>query len=63
VIWKDYEDALYEYKDNPDAQDILDTTLSSAPSQTYDDKPKFSHVGRQEAQAGSDLPNLDQARR
>ena len=43
VIWKDYDDALYEYRDNSDAKDILDTTLSSAPSDTYDDKPKFSH--------------------
>ena len=42
VIWMDYEDALDKYDDNPDAKDILDTTLSSAPSQTYDDKPKFS---------------------
>jgi len=42
VVWKDYDDALNEYKDNSDAKDILDTTLSSAPSQTYDDKPKFS---------------------
>ncbi len=42
MIWKDYDDALADYKDNPDAKDILDTTLSSAPSDTYDDKPKFS---------------------
>ena len=43
VTWMDYDDALALYKDNPDAADILDTTLQSAPSETYDDKPKFSH--------------------
>lgn len=42
VIWMDYDDAAEKYKDNPDAKDILDTTLSSAPSETYDDKPKFT---------------------
>lgn len=42
VIWKDYDDALYDYRDNPDAKDILDATLTTAPSSTYDDKPKFS---------------------
>jgi len=42
VLWRDYDDALAMYKDNPEAKDILDTTLSNAPSQTYDDKPKFS---------------------
>lgn len=42
VLWRDYDDALALYADNPDAKDILDTTLSNAPSQTYDDKPKFS---------------------
>lgn len=40
VTWMDYDDALAMY---PDGQDILDTTLSSAPSETYDDKPKFTH--------------------
>ncbi|MDQ8730548.1 hypothetical protein [Bradyrhizobium sp. LHD-71] len=40
VTWMDYADALSMY---PDAREILDTTLSSAPSDTYDDKPKFSH--------------------
>lgn len=43
VIWLDYDDALGMYRENPEAKDILDTTLSSAPSETYDDKPKFSH--------------------
>lgn len=43
VTWMDYDDALALYKDSPDAADILDTTLQSAPSETYDDKPKFSH--------------------
>lgn len=39
VLWMDYADALKLY---PDGKDALDTTLSSAPSETYDDKPKFS---------------------
>jgi hypothetical protein len=39
VIWMDYDDALSKY---PDGKDALDTTLSTAPSDTYDDKPKFS---------------------
>ncbi len=42
VIWMDYDDAIIKYSDNPEAKDILDATLSSAPSDTYDDKPKFS---------------------
>ena len=42
VVWMDYDDAVAQYKDNPDAKDILDNTLQSAPSDTYDDKPKFS---------------------
>ena len=42
VLWKDYDEALAEYKDNPDAADFLSTTLDSASlSDTYDDKPKF----------------------
>lgn len=40
VTWMDYDDALAMY---PDGKDVLDTTLKSAPSETYDDKPKFSH--------------------
>lgn len=39
VTWMDYDDALALY---PDKQDVLDVTLSGAPSDTYDDKPKFS---------------------
>lgn len=39
VTWMDYDDALALY---PDGKDILDTTLDSSPSDTYDDKPKFS---------------------
>ncbi|MFO1126466.1 MAG: hypothetical protein U1E25_15070 [Methylocystis sp.] len=39
VIWKDYDEALAMY---PDGKEALDMTMSSAPSQTYDDKPKFS---------------------
>lgn len=42
VVWQDYDDALALYKDNSEAKDILDTTLSTTPSDTYDDKPKFS---------------------
>lgn len=42
VIWMDYDDALAMYKDNPDAANILDVTLTNAPSDTYDDKPKHS---------------------
>lgn len=43
VVWSDYEDALVKYRDNPDAKNILDTTLStSATSDTYDDKPKYN---------------------
>lgn len=40
VTWMDVEDALAMY---PDGKDILDATLAGAPSDTYDDKPKFSH--------------------
>jgi hypothetical protein len=40
VIWMNYDDALKMY---PDGKDALDTTMSSAPSDTYDDKPKFNH--------------------
>lgn len=39
VTWMDYDDAAGLY---PDSKDILDTTLEGAPSETYDDKPKFS---------------------
>lgn len=41
VLWRDYDDALATYKDNPEAKDILETTLNTAASNTYDDKPKF----------------------
>ena len=40
VTWMDFDDALAMY---PDAGDILDATLASAPGDTYDDKPKVSH--------------------
>lgn len=43
VTWMDHADALALYKDNPDAAEILETTLQTAPSDTYDDKPKFNH--------------------
>lgn len=42
VLWMDYDDALAMYKDNTDAANILDVTLTTAPSDTYDDKPKHS---------------------
>lgn len=42
VLWMDYDDALAMYKENKDAANILDVTLTSAPSDTYDDKPKHS---------------------
>jgi hypothetical protein len=42
VVWMDYDDAVAMYGDQPGAQDALDSTLSTAPSQTYDDKPKWS---------------------
>lgn len=42
VLWMDYDDALAMYKDSPDAANILDVTLTNAPSDTYDDKPKHS---------------------
>lgn len=42
VLWKDYDEAVAEYADNPDALEFLNTTLDSASlSDTYDDKPKF----------------------
>ena len=40
VVWLDYNDALATY---PEGKGILDTTLSTAPSETYDDKPKWNH--------------------
>lgn len=40
VVWLDYNDALAQY---PEGQDIIDTTMATAPSDTYDDKPKFNH--------------------
>lgn len=43
IIWMDYDDALFQYRENPEAKNILDVTLSSAPSETYDDKPKWTH--------------------
>jgi hypothetical protein len=39
VLWMDYDDALAMY---PDAKEALDATMDTTPSQTYDDKPKFS---------------------
>lgn len=40
VTWMDFDDAMALF---PDAKDVLESTLSAAPSETYDDKPKFSH--------------------
>jgi hypothetical protein len=42
VQWMDYDDALALYSENPDAGDILDATLTQAPSDTYDDKPRWN---------------------
>jgi hypothetical protein len=43
VTWMDYDDALALYKDNPEAADILDSTLKEwTGSNTYDDKPKWN---------------------
>lgn len=42
VVWMDYDEALAMYGAEAGAKDALDTTLSSAPSQTYDDKPKWT---------------------
>lgn len=39
VVWMNYSDAIAMY---PDSKDALDTTIDSAPSATYDDKPKFA---------------------
>jgi hypothetical protein len=39
VLWMDYDDALAMY---PDGKEALDATMDTTPSQTYDDKPKFS---------------------
>ena len=42
VRWVDQAEALKQYKDNPDAEDILSATMASTSiSDTYDDKPKF----------------------
>jgi hypothetical protein len=42
VLWMDIADAKLRWSD-ADAQEALDTTMQSAPSDTYDDKPKFNH--------------------
>lgn len=43
VVWMDEIDALDQYKDNPDAADIIADTMGSVTaSQTYDDKPVYS---------------------
>jgi len=43
VVWMDEDDALDQYKDNPDAPDIIADTMDSvSASQTYDDKPIYS---------------------
>lgn len=40
VLWMNYDDAVVMY---PSKRDELDTTLTNAPSDTYDDKPKWTH--------------------
>jgi hypothetical protein len=42
VLWNDISDA-YRRWPGAEAKEVLDTTMSSAPSDTYDDKPKFNH--------------------
>jgi hypothetical protein len=42
VTWMDYDDALALY---PEGKDALDATLAGSPSDTYDDKPKYSLWG------------------
>jgi hypothetical protein len=39
VVWQDFDEALKQY---PDGREALEHTLSSAPSETYDDKPKWN---------------------
>jgi hypothetical protein len=41
VVWSDYADAIKKYPDEK-SREALETTLNSAPSDTYDDKPKFN---------------------
>lgn len=47
VSWMDLDDALARYRDNPDAESLLNTCLDSdnATSQTYDDKPRWTIWG------------------
>src|ERR1043166_9084197 len=40
VLWMNYDDALRMY---PDEEEALETTMQTAPADTYDDKPKFNH--------------------
>lgn len=43
VLWMDEADALVQYRDNPDAAEIIADTMGSVTaSQTYDDKPIYS---------------------
>lgn len=43
VVWMDEVDAIDQYKNNPDAADIIADTMGSVTaSQTYDDKPIYS---------------------
>lgn len=42
VLWMDHDEALARYRDNPEAADILETTMQSVGyADTYDDKPKY----------------------
>ena len=40
VTWMEFDDALALY---PEAYEVLEATLATAPTDTYDDKPKLSH--------------------
>jgi hypothetical protein len=42
VVWMDIEDAIGMYGEDPAATEALETTLATAPSDTYDDKPRHS---------------------
>mgnify|MGYP001590465705 CR=1 FL=1 len=45
VLWKDKSTALDMYRDNPKAQEIIESTFDSARvGETYDDKPKTQWV-------------------
>ena len=60
VIWMNYDDALAMY---PDDKEALDTTHDQRAIADLRRQAEVLPVGRQEAQAGAHLPDLDQAGR